>query len=864
MFQNGLGKKISKYLMWIVIGQIILTGLLFGIDVNRYTLSYQKDIVEKNLNNQVQLVNEWLKIQEKTMRQYSDMLSMVSVSSDKERIRETVESLCTQEADFYQVYYTSTEGENILSGTATPRVDGRQRQWYKGALVRELYVSQPYIDVISGEHVVTISKAIYSPTGTLQGVLGADLKLNDLLNKIHMVDASMVSAIMLTDLNQKILFYESFNEADRETFQTERYETIHRAMDKRYTPISIQMKDMNTQLTVFLKKGQFLVTLIQGNYDVWIAIFTGLTGILITLTYVGRVMSEPIRILTSNVRQIAKQEGDGNISRENSERDLSEIYQLFKQLDQHIRQNIRAIYVMNDNMREANEILEQKNKEFQESLVSLQKINEDLKASERIYQNLIDNIDEVIWVSDLEGQVIYANDKLTKWLNMTSGEVMRLTLKDFVEDLSHANEFEGIGFFTSRDFSDLDFCLSHKNAKKDMDLLVHTTVIYFKGEAVSVQFIGRDVTEEKRLYRQYYQKNREMMIMNDISRSLTTKDDLGSILQHITDRISNLLDVSGVSIRMIDSEGFLALKAVSGTLQGNLYPEKISAIDTQMAQALSQEKMISILSVADLNQKDDLLQKIIDSQKAVYYFPLYNRDMRFGVLTVISERPLEADRLVLLKSLSENASTAIEKASLFEKLRFNYLKTIEALSNALEEKVFNYKNHTKRVAEFSKLIAERFYLSQRDLDDIYISGLLHDIGKLGIADDLLRHEDDLSEEDMKEMLKHVEIGQKILEPIGLNPQILEGIYLHHKNFDLSGHPPQIALDKLPLFARIIGVADAFDTMLIHARTQADWKLDMVYNQLELDRDTLYCPEVLGALRELIELKREQVFRISEL
>lgn len=863
MFHNGFGKKISKYLMWIVIGQILLTGLLFGLDVNRYTLSYQKDIVEKNLSNQVQLMNDWLRIQEKTMIQYGDMLSITSQTADKSRIQEIVNSLCAKESDFYHVYYTATNGESVVSNDELPKVDGRKRQWYSGALVRDVYVSQPYIDAISGKHVVTISKAIYNKEGNLQGVLGADLKLNDLLNKIHMVDTKIISAIMLTDMGQKILFYESFNDGDQEVFQSENYGIILKTFDKKYTSVSIQMTDMNTRLTVFMKKGQFLMSLIQGNYDVWIAIFTGLIGILITLTYVGKIMSEPIRILTNNVKQIASQQESGNISRENSEKDLIEIYQLFRQLDMHIRQNIKAIYTMNDNMRRANEILEQKNGEFNESLESLSSVNEDLKASERIYQNLIDNIDEVIWVCDLNGKIIYANDKLSKWMNLSNGEMMALNLRDFVNEVAEANELDGIGFFASRDFSDLDFHLSHGQAKKEIDLQVHTTVIYFKGEPVSIQFIGRDVTEEKRLYKQYYQKNREMLIMNDISRSLTTKEDLSSILQYITDRISNLLDVSGVSIRMIDAEGYLELKAVSGSINGNLYPDKVALSNTQMARALEQEKMISIASESDILQDDALLRSIVGNKKAIYYFPLYNRDMRFGILTVISEKPLEADRLILLKSLSENASTAIEKASLFEKLRFNYLKTIEALSNALEEKVFNYKNHTKRVAEFSKLIAERFYLSQRDLDDIYISGLLHDIGKLGIADDLLRNEDDLNEIEMEEMLMHVEIGQKILEPIGLNPQILEGIYLHHKNYDLSGHPNDIEIDKLPLFARIIGVADAFDTMLIHAKTNADWKLDIVYNQLELERDTLYCPDVLGALRELIELKRDQVIKISQ-
>ncbi len=174
------------------------------------------------------------------------------------------------------------------------------------------------------------------------------------------------------------------------------------------------------------------------------------------------------------------------------------------------------------------------------------------------------------------------------------------------------------------------------------------------------------------------------------------------------------------------------------------------------------------------------------------------------------------------------------------------------------------KTIQKRVAEYSKRIAERFYLSQKDLDDIYISGLLHDIGKLGISDGILNHEDVLSEEEEILMEQHVEVGKKIIDPIGLNQQIVEGIYLHHKNFDLTGYPENIELDRLPLFARIIGLADAFDAEMISIKSNEPWKLELVYNHLEMSKDTLYCPEVMAALWELIKEDRDRIIQISEI
>lgn len=862
MFQNSFSKVMMKYLTLIVLIQILIIGLIFAWDVSSYTASYKRDLLISNIKAQVRLTDEWLMTEERLVNQYGNLLEKAVASNlSKEQIKEYVEMLASQNKAYEQVYFTTEEGMNIISGGAVARVDGRERTWYKGALVRDFYISKPYKDVITGEYVVTLSRAIHNTKEELYGVIGVDLKLTDILNRIQLVDDHMIAGVIMTDYDQKILY------ADVENlkYPLDEGSIINRIpaeLNRAYEPLLLSSGKMSSNITVYLKKGNYLLELVRSNYDFWIALTAGVIGLMIVLSYISKVLAEPVRLLAENIKRIAGRVSEGDISQENLDSDLQEVYQLFKSLDQHIRGNIRQINFMNDNMRQANEILENKNEEFQHSLLELKFTNEDLKHSEQIYQNLIDNIDELIWVADLDGKVIYANDKFYNWLGMTNVDQIELRLQDFIQELQASTQVKGIGFFANRDFYDLDMSLSHPWASKAIDLNVHTTVIYFKNQAMSVQFIGRDVTDERRLHQQYAQKNREMMILNDISRSLTMKEDLYSVLQLITDRISNLVNVAGATIRMLDNHEHLVLRAVSGTDLNHVYREDIKMGGVHMGLALSEGKLLSITKAEDIIIEDEHLRTIIEQNKSVYYFPLFNRENRFGVLTVISKHPFDTETLMLLRSLSENASTAIEKAFLFEKLRFNYLMTIEALSNALEEKVFNYKNHTKRVAEFSKLIAERFYLSKKELDDIYISGLLHDIGKLGISDDLLNRENDLTDSEYEAMMAHVEIGKRIIQPMGLSENIAEGIYLHHKHYDLTGYPETLSIDKLPIFARIIGVADAFDTMLIDAKSQESWKLEWIVNQLEVASGTMYCPEVLEALKELIELRRDRVLEIS--
>ncbi len=864
MFRYDFRRRIMFYLALTVLIQVIWIGFIFNRDISEYTTYYKKEIVETNLSGQIKLLNNWVGIKGNIVKYYAKLLSESSFEvQNPEEFKNFVDSLAKLEPSFSSVYFTSEKGLNVISNGIAPKVDGRKREWYRGAEVRSLYISQPYIDAITNEYVITLSSAVNDKNGKFIGVLGADFLLSELFSRIHLAEDDLIIAVMITDDNEKVLYFESLDEQRNKNYQNVKLSSIYNEFNHKNEHIQIRADNMNANIHIYLKDNRHLIKLINYNYEFWIAIIAGVLGILIILVIISKKLAAPIRSLSESIKNLENKIGDTDISQENLDSDLNEIVHLFRSLHNHINDNIRQISQMNESMKEANLILENKNTEFRTALTDLSEINVELGTYENNYQILINNIEEMIWIVDLDAKVVYANDKFYKWLSSYQITAETIYLKDFIKNIQNTSNFDGISFFIKRDFTDFDLQIVDQ-ANKAIDVVVNTTIIYFNESPVSVQFIARDVTSEKKLYNQYYQKNKQMVILNDISRSLTMKEDLRSILQLITDRIASLLNVLGVSIRMLNAEGYLEMAAFAGQELSKIYPYEPHIDKSHMGLALIEERIISIQSTEDLIFEDNYLESVLSSGVKLYYFPLFNIENHFGVLTVIAEKLLEQEDIRLLKSFSENASIAIEKTTLFASLRNNYLMTIESLSNALEEKVYNYKNHTKRVAEYSKLIAEKFYLSRKELDDIYISGLLHDIGKIGISDDILNHEDLLNEEEEALMRFHVEIGKKIVDPIGFNKQIVEGIYLHHKNYDMSGYPENIDLDRLPMFARIIGVADAFDSELIECKVRENWKLEIAFNQLELGKDSLYCPDVLAALCELIQDNREQVIQISQI
>ncbi len=195
---------------------------------------------------------------------------------------------------------------------------------------------------------------------------------------------------------------------------------------------------------------------------------------------------------------------------------------------------------------------------------------------------------------------------------------------------------------------------------------------------------------------------------------------------------------------------------------------------------------------------------------------------------------------------------------IFEKLKNHYFKTIEALVAANDAKVPKMEGHTKRVSDIAVEVGKRMYLRKKDIDDIYIAGLLHDIGKMNISDALLSKEKDLSEEEVKILDYHPQYARKILEPIGMSDGITEGIYYHHKKFDLSGEPRNEKIISLPLIARIIGAVDDLDAMLVGRDGNGSLSLSDAMGRIEEGSGTAYCPEVSRVIIEIAQNEPELI------
>jgi len=147
-----------------------------------------------------------------------------------------------------------------------------------------------------------------------------------------------------------------------------------------------------------------------------------------------------------------------------------------------------------------------------------------------------------------------------------------------------------------------------------------------------------------------------------------------------------------------------------------------------------------------------------------------------------------------------------------KKIRSSFLSAITSLAYALEAKDKYTSGHSQRVADFSMAIAKEMGLKQESIEKIKLAGLVHDIGKIGVMESVLNKPGRLTEEEYKHVQKHPEIGERILAPVANTDEILKLVRSHHERYDGTGYPDGLKGIQIPLCARILAIADAYEAM----------------------------------------------------
>lgn len=187
-----------------------------------------------------------------------------------------------------------------------------------------------------------------------------------------------------------------------------------------------------------------------------------------------------------------------------------------------------------------------------------------------------------------------------------------------------------------------------------------------------------------------------------------------------------------------------------------------------------------------------------------------------------------------------------------EKLSRAYIQIVEALAASVDAKDRYTHGHSSRVAAYSREIARRAGFSAQEQDTVFMMGLLHDVGKIGVADSIINKNGKLTDEEYAVIKTHPAVGAEILKKITDLPELMVGARWHHERYDGRGYPDGLAGEAIPEAARIIAVADTYDAMTSNRSYRGALSQQKVRSEIERCRGSQFDPRFADIMLAMID------------
>src|SRR6185436_153659 len=214
----------------------------------------------------------------------------------------------------------------------------------------------------------------------------------------------------------------------------------------------------------------------------------------------------------------------------------------------------------------------------------------------------------------------------------------------------------------------------------------------------------------------------------------------------------------------------------------------------------------------------------------------------------------------------------LENSLLFDDVHGLMMGLLHSLTSAVDAKDAYTCGHSERVALLSRLLAKEAGYPEQLVERVYMAGLLHDVGKIGVPEAVLQKSGKLTDEEFAQIKKHPEIGARILRDIKQIEDIIPGVMHHHERYDGKGYPSGLAGENIPLMGRIICLADCFDAMTSSRTYRKALPLEVALTEIRRCSGTQFDPVLSDAflklgidrLRELINDHQAQSKKVLEL
>jgi PAS domain S-box-containing protein/putative nucleotidyltransferase with HDIG domain len=364
-----------------------------------------------------------------------------------------------------------------------------------------------------------------------------------------------------------------------------------------------------------------------------------------------------------------------------------------------------------------------------------------------------------------------------------------------------------------------------------------------------------------RLYTSAQRRLSHVQSLHDIDMAITGSQDLGNILAIVLERTTTQLGVDAAAVLLLEAQSNrLTYAGGRGFHTAALQHTRLGLGQGFAGQAALERRMIYVpnLSTALASlERAPLLPA--EGFQAYFGLPLIAKGRVVGVMEVFHRSPLDPDPewLDFLETIGGQAAIAIDNVNLFNDLQRSnveltlaYDATIDGWSHALDLRDRETEGHTRRVTELTVHLARDLGFNETELPYIQRGAILHDIGKMGVPDQILLKPGPLTEAEWRIMRRHPEYAYEMLAPINFLNRSIDVPYCHHEKWDGTGYPRRLKGEAIPLTARIFSVVDVWDALRSDRPYRRSWSQEKVSEYLRAQAGHYFDPQIVEAFLKL--------------
>jgi len=342
----------------------------------------------------------------------------------------------------------------------------------------------------------------------------------------------------------------------------------------------------------------------------------------------------------------------------------------------------------------------------------------------------------------------------------------------------------------------------------------------------------------------------ELVLLHRLSTNMKVTEADSNFLQMACDSLTEIVFVEGIAILLeknVNGVRKLVIAAGSGLI--DIDDQSAAILHYRLAEELNAGKEALLDSEVDSafkyewsdNIKNIIAVPLFSKEQAESHFAGTTQDgnRMMGLMVAVNrvgKQDFDSTDIKLFNSVAGGCAVFIQNGRLFKDLKELFIGSLKALTSSIDAKDNYTHGHSERVAFISRWVAERLAeeepLEEEQIHRIYLAGLLHDIGKIGIDEAVLRKTGKLTDEEFASIRKHPSIGAGILREIKQMRDIVPGVLSHHERIDGRGYPDGLVGEKIPLMGRIVGLADSFDAMTSKRTYRNAMSIDKALAEIE--------------------------------